>query len=185
MDSLKTVQGFYKAGKIISKVVFILSVVAAALCVAGILSLALIPDGVKLGDVTVAGIIQRDAGVSVNTCLAYLAMGIFLAVGEAVLCKFAEKYTGRVLDAGTPFTLEGSKELVRLGILTLAVPAVSSLLGAIAYAIIKSVLPQVAENNWNNTFSLGLGVMLIFAGFVCRYGAELAAKKSAADKSEE
>ncbi len=185
MKTLNTVQGFHKAGRIISKVVFILCIVGAALCVAGIVSLALMPEGFKIGDVTFAAFVKKEAGVSVNTCYAYLAMGIAFCAGEAVLSKFAELYFKRELKAGTPFTFEGAKELIRLGILSLVIPAAAAAVAAIAHAVISSVLGDVAENNWNDAFSFGMGFMFIFTGFICRHGAELNAERSAEQKTAE
>ena len=44
--TLQTIQTLCKVGRILSKIAFIICIVGAALCVAGIISLALIPEGI-------------------------------------------------------------------------------------------------------------------------------------------
>ena len=124
--TLKTIQTLCKVGRILSKITFIICIVGAALCVAGIISLALIPEGIKFDGLTIQGLVQKHAGVSVNTCYAAMAAGIALCAGGAVLAKFEELYFKRELASGTPFTFDGAKELIRLGVLTIAIPAVAA-----------------------------------------------------------
>jgi len=91
--TLKTLQVLAKIGKILSTIVFILSIVGAALCALGIPSLALIPDGFRIGDVTIRGLVEQKAGWTLSTCYLALTQGLILCAGEAVLAKFAEHYS--------------------------------------------------------------------------------------------
>lgn len=184
MKTLKTIQTLCKAGKIISKVLFILCIVGAALCAAGIISLAVIPEGIKIDGLTIRGLVQKNAGVSLGTCYAAMAAAIVLCAGEAVLCKFAELYFKRELAAGTPFTFDGAKELVRLGILTLAVPAVAGLAAAMVFAVMKAVFADVTDIRYDHYLSIGMGLAFIFAGLLCRHGAEISAESSAPSAEE-
>ena len=60
---------------------------------------------------------------------------LIVCAGQAVLAKFAETYFKNKLQAGTPFTFGGAKELLRLGVLTLVIPTGCSVLGSIAEGI--------------------------------------------------
>ena len=73
---------------------------------------------------------------------------LIVCAGQAVLAKFAETYFKNKLQAGTPFTFGGAKELLRLGVLTL-------------------------DLSFDNGASIVLGVMFLPGSLPCRYGAEL------------
>ena len=173
MKTLNTIQTLSKVGRILSKVIFIISLVGGILCLAGIVSLAVIPDGFKLGGVTVHSMIESNAEVTLGTCYAAMAVGAVMCAGEAVLCKLAGRYFTHELEAGTPFTFDGAKEMIRLGIFTICVPIISTAIASLAYAIMKAAFGDVADLDIGSSFSVGLGVMFIIAGLLCRHGAEI------------
>ena len=73
MKTLKTLQSLSKLGKVLSTIVFILSIVGAAMCAIGIPCLALIPEeGFRLGDMTIKGLVEKGE-LSVSTCYATMA----------------------------------------------------------------------------------------------------------------
>lgn len=101
---------------------------------------------------------------------------MILCAGEAVLAKFAEVYFKNELRAETPFTLAGAKELLRLGILTLAIPTGCAVAGSIIEGIIAGFMKveQAAMDMYfDNEASIVLGMMFILGSLLCRYGAEL------------
>ena len=112
--TLKTIQTLSKVAKILCTIVFIFSLIGAIGCTVGIIALAVIPDGFNLGGTTIHGIIEKSGGVNLGTCYAAMGMGAVLCVGECVLAKFAKCYFVNELEAGTPFTYDGAKELMRL-----------------------------------------------------------------------
>ena len=75
MKSLRTVQVLAKIGKVLSKIVFICSIVGAALCVAGIVSYAFLGDG----GVRTLGIVDICVGLGAS-----VVCGIVLAVMKVV-----------------------------------------------------------------------------------------------------
>jgi len=177
--TLNAIQTISKIGKILSKIVFICCIVGAVFCIVGLASLAVgVGELFKVGDVTVYGLIEANAQMSIHTMLAAMVTGAIICAGEAVLAKFAELYFHHELAAGTPFTLEGSKELMRLGILSIAIPVAVSVAAAIAYGILRAVLGDVAELDMTD-LSVGLGITFIIMSLLCRYGAEQAEKKEA------
>ena len=96
-----------------------------------------------------------------------------LCAGEAVLCKLAEKYFRNELAAGTPFTFDGAKELMLLGICTICIPIGTAVISGIVYGIMSSIFSGVADYSFSNATSVGLGVMFIVMSLLCRYGAEI------------
>lgn len=173
--TLNALQILAKIGRILSMIVFIFSIVGAALCLLGIVCLAVIPEGFQIGEVTIRGLIEQKAEWTLSTCYLAMTKGIILCAGEAVLAKFAERYFKNELAAGTPFTFEGAKELMRLGILTICIPIGTAILAAIAHAVFKAVTKDAADPNLDNSTSIVLGVMMIVGSLLCRHGAEVSA----------
>ncbi|MBR1732021.1 MAG: hypothetical protein IJ725_06280 [Ruminococcus sp.] len=172
MKTLKTIQKLAKVGKVFCTIIFILSLVGGIGCIVGIIGLAVIPDGLKIGDITIHSIIEKQADISLGTCYTSMAVGVVLCAGEAVLCKIAERYFKNELAAGTPFTLDGAKELMRLGILTICIPIGTIIISGIVYGVMSQIFGGVADYDINNYTSVGLGVMFIVMSLLCRYGAE-------------
>ena len=57
--TLKTIQTLSKIAKVLCTIAFIFSLIGAIGCAVGIIVLAVIPDGFKLGDVTIHGLIEK------------------------------------------------------------------------------------------------------------------------------
>ncbi len=89
---------------------------------------------------------------------------------SGVLLWFAHSYLAHELADGTPFTDSGATELRRLGVLTIVLP----LAGLIVRSLPYIALDVSAPYGLDNASSVVLGVVLIIASVVFRYGAELA-----------
>ena len=79
----------------------------------------------------------------------------------------------REFTDGTPFTLGGAKELMRLGILTICIPLGTQIIAEIVYAVMEQTMQGVTPLQLDNTGSVTLGIMFIVMSLICRYGAEL------------
>ena len=180
MKTLSTIQLFSKVGRILCKIVFILSLVGGIGCAVGILSLAVIPEGFQVGGVTIKGLIEENANTSVASLYASMISGMILCAGEAVLSRFAEAFFANELKAGTPFTQAGAKEMIRLGILTICIPVAANVLSAIAISIVKLIAHESFSARFDifTSGSVGLGLTFIISSLLCRYGAELEADKN-------
>ena len=173
MKTLNTLQALSKLGKILSRIVFIVCLVGGIFCAVGIISLQFFPESFKLGGVTIHSMIETSAEISMGTCYASMAAGLILCAGECVLAKIAEKYFRNELKAGTPFTFDSAKELVRLGICAICIPIGTRVIAEIVYQVMANLMQTVSEIEFTDTVSVGLGVMMIVAGLLCKYGAEL------------
>lgn len=183
MKSLKTIQSLSKVGMILSKIAFIFSVIGFCGCVVGLIGLGFGGGNVlKIGGVTLHGLIAENLGGD-GSVAAALSGWLFVCAGEAVLAKFSEICFKNELKAETPFTFAFSKEVLRLGILTLAIPTGCAVLGSVAEGIVAGFAnvqkAAAMDIYFDNAASIVLGVMFIFVSFLCRYGAELAQNKDA------
>ena len=104
----------------------------------------------------------------------YVLFFVNALMDGATLLAFALHYFRTEQADGTPFTKRGADEIRRLGIRTIVLPLVAAILAATVHGVFH--LPANAGSDWNNAYSLTMGIALILASLVFRYGAELEEK---------
>ena len=171
VKTLGTIQKLSHIGKILCKVIFICSIVGFCFCIAGMLSMAVGAKDLKLGSVTLKSLIQSEK-LSAGTVYVSAVMGMILCAGRAVLAKFGERYCKNELAQGTPFYMEGAKELMRLGILTICIPLGTQVVTELIYEIGAQVIQGAAPLKVDAGVNVTLGIMLLFMSLLCRLGAE-------------
>ncbi len=173
--SLKTIQTFAKIGKVIANIIFIFSIIGAIASIIAVSTIASIQN-LEFEGQTVVGLVE-STGISFVTTVFSCASSIVTCIGAAVISKFAVIYFTNELDDGTPFTYAGSKELLRLGILSVAIPMATSTVLGIAFIITKLFWPPLAEDAISGEpLSIGVGILLIVMSVVFKHGAELEEK---------
>lgn len=98
---------------------------------------------------------------------------ISLALDGVVLC-FAVAYLKQELADGTPFTASGAKSLLRLGILSIALPLISAALSCLIFGAFDVEVP----GDYGNGSAIIVGIVLILSSLVFSYGAELEGAKA-------
>lgn len=174
MKNLRTVQVLAGIGRVLSKIVFVFSIVGASLCAAGIVSFALLGDGgLKIGGVTLRAFIEKEAGLSAMETYAAMGTGLVFLVAEIIVSAMAVRYFRHELEAGTPFTAPLARELRILGIADICAGLGASIICGIALSVMK-VVGQTANNvSYGGSFSAGIGIAMIVVSVICDYGAEL------------
>ena len=176
METLSIIQVLSKIGKIFSKISYIFCLVGAVGCVIGIACLPFANTGVlgvlKIGGVTIYNLIVDRAGIELDSLYPLMTGAMIVCIGEAITSKFAERYFAHELTEGTPFTLNGAKELLRLGILTICVPLGTLILAQIVSGVIAEFVGCGEAFKLPDSDSVALGVMFIFMSLLCQYGAE-------------
>lgn len=171
-DTLKIIQTISKVGKIISKIVYICCIIGFCGCAIGIIAFACGAQILKFGGASIEEWLEKS---QTNSASVYNAMvvGLVMCSAETVLAKFGEHYFIRELADGTPFNLGGAKELMRLGILTIAIPLGAVILSAIIQGIFKACAPEVVKVELSNYVSVSMGLVLLLTSLICKYGAEI------------
>lgn len=185
MNTLQIIQLITKVGKIVSKIIFICCIVGFCLCVVGIVGLALGTPVLKLGGITLESILQNEADTTPGSLYAMMATCAIVCAGEAVLAKFAMHYFEREQADETPFTTDGARELMRLGILSIAVPIAIQIVVQIVQAVLAKALPDVDAQKPEMSGPVSFGVALIVMALLCRYGAEREAEKTAPESGSD
>lgn len=184
MKSLNTIQTISKVIKIISKIIFILSIVGACLCAVGIIFTAAGTPVFKIGGVTVKSIIENAENLTTGTVVSELTAGLLISISTIIISKRFVSYFNRELKDGTPFTLDGAKEMQKLGIISICVSLGAQIAANIAHEIIAKIFSQTAELNFSFPSYVAVGVTLIIVAQICKYGAELQEKNNGASTEE-
>ena len=98
---------------------------------------------------------------------------ISLALDGVVLC-FAAAYLKQELADGTPFTASGARSLLRLGILTIALPLISAAVSCVIFGAFDVDI----SGDYGNGSAIIVGIVLILSSLVFSYGAELEGAKA-------
>ena len=109
-----------------------------------------------------------------SACLECI-LATFSCASAAVVLGFSKLYLKNELAAGTPFTHEGAKEMLRLGIISMAVPVVASVINNTVSAIFIHFYPSAEPVEMS--VSLAAGLAMVLAYFIFEYGAELRENK--------
>lgn len=170
--SLKTVQTVCKVCKVLAEIAFVMFVVIVALMLVaaiftgtGKMDALLSSGGVVLDEMLQQTGVTQDYMVAVFVCLT------IIIAAEAVVAKFINVYFKHELKAGTPFTFEGAKEMLRLGIITIAVPVGASLAATIVFDIMAA--GSGLDSEFNFEISLGMGLMFLALSPLLKHGTEL------------
>lgn len=184
MKTLKTIQVLAKVGKVMSKIVFIFCIIGFCGCVIGITSVAAGGHVFLVFGTSLDEILVNEAGITTGTLCAGMAVGLILCAGEAVLAAFAECYFKREIADGTPFTTAGANEMMRLGILAIAIPIGTQMIAEIVHVIFKRAMEGVEPMNLDAYGSVGIGIMFILTALICRYGAQRPGDDTAGKETE-
>ena len=130
-------------------------------------------------------LITDASGISTKELCATLIAGALVCAGQIVVSKYAYQFFDNELKAGTPFPFEGAKELLRLGIITAAVPLACQIISEIVIGIVKFAAEMPENISYDSEGSVKAGVMFILISFILKYGAEqLAAKDTTTETTE-
>lgn len=174
MKSLQTVQKTFRVFQVLTKIAMFLSFVWAGLAVLGLLcAMVWYHGGTVVGAeqpmlyaLTETGGLAEMTGVLLTDTIFALTDGILLAL--------ALSYFRAEQADGTPFTKRGAQKIRALGIRTIVLPLVAAILAAVVCAVFD--LPLDAGGDWGNLTSVTMGIALILASLVFRYGADLEEK---------
>lgn len=174
MKSLETIQKTFRVFQILTKIAMILSFVWAGLSVLGLLcGVVWYNGGVVVGsNQELLYTLTETNGL--NQLIAVLLADTIAALTDGILLVFAYRYFKAEQAAGTPFTHEGADQIRRLGVRTIVLPLVMIILIAVVYAMFG--MPQGAGGDWSNGSSVTMGIVLILASIIFRYGADLEEK---------
>lgn len=175
MKSLQTIQKTFGVFQILTKIAMILSFVWAGLAATGMLcGIVWYHGGIVVGANQDMLYKLTETG-GLTEMIGNLLADTILALTDGILLAFALRYFKAEQSDGTPFTKHGAERIKRLGIRTIVLPLVAAILIAVVCSVFH--LPKDAVGDWSNLNSVGMGIVLILASLIFRYGAELEEKR--------
>lgn len=171
--TLKTIQTIMKIAKILSTIVFVFCIVGIVGCTIGIVTMALIGETTfEIAGVTLHSLIAKSADTSIGTVYTSMAVGLILCIGELIISKMAVSYFKHELEAGTPFTMDGAKELFRLGVCAAVISLGAFIAADITYAVMNKCFVDVADMHIEDSNQIVTGMLILFISLLCKLGAE-------------
>ncbi len=177
MKSLENIQKLSKIGKEFCRVIYVCCVVGFVGCIVGIFAMIIGAEAVKSTGESLTKILQTEADVNVGTIWTAIAVGMIFCAAEFVIARMAYRYFDNEIKAGTPFTVEGSKELLHLGISTIWIPLASIMVAEIAEGIIGEITKNAEKLDIVGFESVAIGIAFILVSMFCKCGAELIENK--------
>ena len=166
---LSRIQKVANIARIVTKVLFVISIVSTVLIIAATVTFKIWGDfEIDLGGITLHGFLENHVeNLSYQQLLCYNFCGIVQELSAIFIFFFANRYLKNEVKDSTPFTERGSKELLRLGIII----SVASLLCDMIVSIIADVMKCSYSTDAKS--EVVIGVVLIALSFIFSYGAEL------------
>ena len=171
MKSLQTIQKTFQVFQVLTKIAMILSYVWAGLAALGILCGAVWYHGGTVVGASRELLYSLTETGGLLEMIGVLLTHVILALTDGTLLVFALRYFTAEQSDGTPFTKRGAEQIKRLGIRTIVLPLVAAILVATVCKIFD--LPLNVCGDWSNLSGVTMGIVLILASLVFRYGAEL------------
>ena len=176
--AITTIQKLAKAGKIISRIIFILSIVATCLIVFALVFYLVIGDrSLIVNGLPLEGLILQETGQMIPRpiLITALCLAAFACIAEVILSQMAASYFRRELADGTPFTFRGARELKRLGLWAIFLPLGVGLISAVILSVVAAQTTGIDSVNVRfsiESSSIGTGIFLLVVSVFCRHGAE-------------
>lgn len=178
MKKLETIQKVFGVFKIIARIGMIVCYVVAGLAIVfGTINLS---NGqmalFKFGDTTIylPFVYRFNADVVNEAKISWILISSGVgALFEGILLTFVCRYFTLEQKEGTPFTENGAKSLLRLGIISIVLSAIESSVRVTIYKIMN--ITEVTEG-FSSAWGVILGICLILFSLIVGYGAELEQK---------
>ena len=176
--TLSNILTVFKVARILAKVVFILCIVGGAGCLVALVTLPFAENAAQM-------FLPSEAEIEFSSVYPACIAGLIACVGEVIFAFMAERYFAHVLNAGTPFTLDGAKECSRLGLASVILSAATAVLAGLMIPLVAIVAGNASELDIEMSVSLSTGLFFLFLSLIFRHGAELGASDTDEPKQEE
>ena len=175
MKSLRAIQIAARIGKILSKIVFICCVVAAACCGTAMIVMACYSLIMRMSGGDYITDLEEFFGHNIYYINASLFGATVMCIGQAIISGFGERYFANELKDGTPFTMRGAKELMRLGFIQIGVTVSVFFTSVIVWGIYQATSNALPDYPYDKYLDLGTGIVLLALALIFRCGAETCA----------
>lgn len=171
MKSLQTLQKTFRIFQTLTGIAMAASFVWAGLSVIGLLCAFAWYSGVPVMGVSREILLNLTLTGSLSQMTGVLLSDAVFALTDGVLLLFAFRYFKAEQEAGTPFTRRGADAIWALGLRTIVLLLAAAVFSTLTYEFFDLSTAMVVD--WGNLVSVALGLVMILASLIFRYGAEL------------
>lgn len=176
MKTLKTLNTLSSICRRISYVLLIVTIVVLVFLLGFFMIYLLDAETVSNETVRLTG--RRNGTIELETLdiIIYFIVLMLFAAKEVCLSNLSYKYFVLEKNAGTPFNKEAAEGLGKLGVYKIVISVFHNVLTVVLLQFTSDgVFDASLVMNYNPLPSVSLGVMLIFASYISRYGSEIEA----------
>ena len=174
MKSLGRINWIASALRRISYVFLILSIIVFIALLIFFMRFLLDVEALSMERIRLMGVNDRKIELEALDIIIYLVVLMLFFAKEVCLFNLAYKYFFLEKNAGTPFNSEASAALGRLGICKIIISVLHNVVTVILIQFTSDgVFDASLLMNYNPLPPVALGVMLIFASAITRYGSEI------------
>ena len=171
--TLKHIQTLAKVGKVLSTIVFVFCIVGAVGSVIGLISLGMTSIVTfRIEDMSFLDWMKEETKLAIGDLYAAISGGLVECLVGIVLASMAMKYFKSELQDGTPFTVQGAKRLMRLGLWEIFLPLGSGIIVSLIQTILNFMMDHTDQVKFDNSSSLAIGIAMLICALLCRFGAE-------------
>lgn len=177
MKTFETIKKLSNLGRILSKIVFICTIIGFCLMV---LLMVLFMTVIDQSDVVeiIESLLNKDIGTVTNLGVILIALFVAFLIsfaGRLVTSKYAENYFKKVIADGTPFNEENAKRIFKLGVMLICISLITSIIveNTVSAFLMKIGVTESLNFSINLPAGVILGGLFIFLSYVCKLGAEI------------
>ncbi|MBR7091094.1 MAG: hypothetical protein IKC79_01415 [Clostridia bacterium] len=170
MNSLEVFQAFMKVFRVLTIIAFVMFVISFVSLIF-VFFASMSPEFLEQINGILIEMDMQEFGNDVQPLLLTSAISM---LGAGIATFMAMRYLKHEVQQGTPFNLDGAKELFVVAIVNIATPIAISIINGIIVACYGTTLLEEASMMTDSV--LGGGLMLLAGSFAFKYGAELQQK---------
>lgn len=172
MESLETVNAVHKLLGIISRIIFVCSILLMVICFVGMVCVPTVFDSsMTIDGEAVKLVVERESGETTGTIIANLIKGMLCGLFSTIIAGAVCKYCKLVKEAETPFDDKAAGKLFSCGIVYFVFWCLVNIVISVTEVAVEALMHEAVDVD-----KLGvplLGVVFIFVSYILRYGIEL------------
>lgn len=177
MKTFETIKKLSNLGRILSKIVFICTIIGFCLMVLLMVLFMTIIDQSDVVEI-IESLLNKDIGTVTNLGVILIALFVAFLIsfaGRLVTSKYAENYFKKVIADGTPFNEENAKRIFKLGVMLICISLITSIIveNTVSAFLMKIGVTESLNFSINLPAGVILGGLFIFLSYVCKLGAEI------------
>ncbi len=175
MSTLEKIRTIAKAGRIISRIILVLSVIALVMTLGLFMIFILRIEISSSADFSIRFVFSGKERLEALDVIFYIVTLIAMLISEIYLMNTAHTFFNLMVKSGTPFNGVSTDELAKLGFMTILLPFLIQLM-TVVFAHLASkadVYDGSIVMDFNPTPTITLGIMFLFASAISRYGIEI------------